>query len=242
MCICVLFFQSVSSFASGYSLTNTFELPLVIYNGNERFDYTARPTLFGSVELQISGGEIHKELKDWFDLSVVLTRGISISGPTQETLETALSTYDAQKEEGDITNVFGDWTYQSFAKGKVTMTASFQKIPVIREILPELEDIDLSEVNALISTGKQVIVKDSGDTTTIYPGIYLYKGNSIGATAIKSIVSTVLKSIWPIIVSVVRRNSIYNHAVDHSVQAFSHDIHPLLIICRILCLTGFQLK
>ena len=177
------------------------------------------------VEIGISGEEIHKKLKDWIEISVKFTRGISIFGPTKDTVESALTNYNAKEAKGDVTNVFSGWTVQAFAKGKVTMTVSFQNIPKIGDILPELEDISLGDTQAMISTGTQNIVDDSGKTTTIYPGIYLYKGTTAAATAITSIVSTVLKSVWTIIVSILNMKCFYNHILDESEHTHSHCIN-----------------
>ena len=54
-----LFTQGLSSLRGGFSLTNAFEVPLIIYNGKKRFGYSARPTLVDFVEMGISGEEIH---------------------------------------------------------------------------------------------------------------------------------------------------------------------------------------
>ena len=231
--------QGVSSAFMGYSLTNAFEVPITVYNGAKRFKYSAKPTMVGNVVLGIDGEEIDKQLKDWIALNVVVTRGLSFFGPTVDTVSSALAKYNAKEGNGDVTNVFRDFTVQSFAKGDVTMTVSFEEIPLMKQIFPELSGISLLEVNYLISSGSkaQTIVDDSGEVTTIYPGIYLYAGISAGPTAINSFVSTVLNSVWSIIVSVVKREYFYYHILDGSAHMHSHTIH----FC-FECIVGFDAR
>ena len=121
--------QGVSSAFMGYSLTNAFEVPITVYNGAKRFKYSAKPTMVGNVVLGIDGEDIDKQLKDWIALNVVVTRGLSFFGPTVDTVSSALAKYNAKEGNGDVTNVFRDFTVQSFAKGDVTLTVSFEKIP-----------------------------------------------------------------------------------------------------------------
>ena len=55
--------QAMSSFFMGYSLTNTFEVPITVYNGVKHFKYSAKPTMVENVVLGIKGEEIDKQLK-----------------------------------------------------------------------------------------------------------------------------------------------------------------------------------
>ena len=121
--------QAMSSFFMGYSLTNTFEVPITVYNGVKHFKYSAKPTMVENVVLGIKGEEIDKQLKDEVEISVSVTRGLSFFGPTVDSVSSALAKYDAKEANGDVTNVFRDYTVQSFAKGDVTLTVSFEKIP-----------------------------------------------------------------------------------------------------------------
>ena len=203
-------YQGLKSVSGGFSLTNSLEVPMTIYNGHEKFDYNARPTFAETIKMAMDSEEIHNSLKDWFTLDFVATRGFSLYGPNQKNIESALTQYLPRKSADDSmleglmidgVQMLSKWDVQAFIKGEVLLTVSFAKIPVIGSILPELEDVSLLDFQGLISTGTETIVGDSGDTTTIYPGIYIYQGTSALATALQSFVKPILTHIWSIIVS-----------------------------------------
>ena len=160
--------------------------------------------------MAMDSAEIHKALKDWFTLDFVVTRGFSLYGPDQKNIEGALTQYLPKKSKDDKmlegllidgVQMLNTWSVQAFMKGEVLMTVSFARIPVIGNILPDLEGVSLLDFQGLISTGTETIIDDSGDTTTIHPGIYLYQGTSAIATALQSFVTPILTNIWSIIVS-----------------------------------------
>ena len=193
----------------GFSLTNAFEIEIPLFTGEKFIDYKAHPTTFDTISLEIGSDKIHDSLEDLFSISGRVKRGLIINAPTgqpldEKTVSDRLERIDATEKDdddsGDLMNHFQDFTVQAIMQGKATINVNFTSIEVIAKYMPDFE-FELAQGAAFISTGKQTIIDEDGESVVVYPGMSTFIGSAGGASMLKNMIEKIFDSIDGIVVS-----------------------------------------
>jgi hypothetical protein len=196
--------------AFGFSLTNAFESPKVVfYNGQSDLQQvTLTPTVFEYLKLKIDPASFSSSLKDFFALTGEFMSGYSIYAPndnspppTQEDIEGALNNYTATANttDGTISDTSSvlaqDWTVQQFMTGQVKGKFTFSKIPYIRALIQDTDSFELAQTSIITTTGQLQI-----DGQTIYPGLSFFAGVGVTDFLVK-MATDVIEGVGAILVS-----------------------------------------
>jgi len=194
---------TIDFLGAGLSTTNAFNVPVVVFNGRKLFKYNANPTYFEMLKLKVKSETIG--LGKWLELSMKVTRGLSIQGATVDELDSGFGSFAADSDsEGDVADVgeqFEDFTVQAFQKGTASLKLKFSELKslgkgvgVVAKLLPDSPSIELFELNVFVTTGDSKITLSDGTVNEMFKGVYAFAGNSEG--------SNVIQKFWDYILDV----------------------------------------
>ncbi|CAB9501256.1 FAT tumor suppressor homolog [Seminavis robusta] len=195
----------------GFSLSNAFEIPMPLFNGEELFWHRARPTQFTKLAFSIESASIHTALKDYFTLTGDVIQGINVLMPNGEPIseklfDQGLEGFDARVAD-NIAKQFEDFQVQTVLQGTLQLKLNFHNVPFIGTLFPEFE-FEFGRVNAFISTGKQDLILDDGSARSVYPGMSAFIGQSGNERILADAIRTIIKSLDGIIDSLLPRMEI----------------------------------
>lgn len=190
----------LESIAVGFSLTNAFEISIFFYNGFGLYEYGVATTYFDAVTIGINTDRLG--LPEFIEISATITRGLAITAPpnSQEALESAFANFNTSEAEGDeageigdILTVLTDFNVQALVKGSLEGSLLLSSIPDVGILFPDFK-VDLGEMNALISIGKEPLEFDieGGGKQLAYPGLSVFAGTTGVAAFIKGLIEFVV--------------------------------------------------
>ncbi|CAB9507393.1 unknown protein [Seminavis robusta] len=190
----------------GFSLSNSFEIPMALFNGEKLFHYVARPTTFEKLSLSIQSGTIHPQLKDWFELNGDVIHGTNILMPNGEPIskqlfDKGLADFD-RALKNHVEKQFDNFQVQNVFQGKCRLSLNFRNIPIIGALFPKFE-FEFGRASVFTSTGSAAVTLQDGSQQQVYPGMSAFIGQTGNEGALFDAVKKLMLSMGGIIDQVI---------------------------------------
>ncbi|CAB9515138.1 expressed unknown protein [Seminavis robusta] len=197
--------QILGGYSAGYSMTNAFDIDIVLYDGYTLYKYDVQATIYDRLKIGINGKKlIGKPFGDWFRLTLTGTRGLGFRGPTgadiQNTLDTAIGALTPQNlndSSVDLWDVLDElnldeWAAYGVMSGNLAGIIEVSKISIgktkdgknktLGALFPDI-NIDLIQINSFFTTGPQTHVTTDPTTNTevnlgIARGLFFFAGTT----------------------------------------------------------------
>ncbi|CAB9517444.1 expressed unknown protein [Seminavis robusta] len=190
----------------GFSLSNAFEIPMALFNGEKLFHYVARPTTFEKISISVQSGTIHPQLKDWFQIDGDVIHGTTMLMPNGEPVSTQL--FDKGLADFDralknhVEKQFDNFQVHNVFQGKCRLALNFRNIPVIGALFPQF-DFEFGRASVFTSTGSAPVILQDGSQQKVYPGMSAFIGQTGNEGALFDAVKKLVLSMGGIIDQVI---------------------------------------